>query len=105
MKFQPMLPLKARFSSLAREQLGSVSFSTIHVTSRDHVDVPGLGSCLAVDIQGLSRTVLAPHWLEDYGKLTPSLTTVEGITCTLPRHPSVAGPGCQGGTDDMALRA
>lgn len=80
-----------------------MSFSMIRVTIRDHVNVPGLGSCLAVDVQGLSRTVLDPHWLEHCGEMAPSLTTVVVITCTFPRQPSVAGPSGGKRTDDLSL--
>ena len=58
--FQPKLPLRSMSEFKSMQLQGSVLMSVAHITTREHGDVPGWGSCGGP--QGLCRTGLTPHW-------------------------------------------
>lgn len=45
-KSQPMLPLSVLSGSIALKQQGSVVMSITHIISKEHANIPVLGSCL-----------------------------------------------------------
>lgn len=52
---RPMLPLRAMFEFVALQQQESVSMFMAHITTKDHVDVSGLG-CLLESLPCLRST-------------------------------------------------
>lgn len=90
MKSWLMLPLRATSGSVVTQQQGLVSMSVGHVTTKDHVDVPGLGYCLgcaelAPPITSCATQELAPP--------LPSSSTWESGNHMVPVKHSRADPG------------
>lgn len=68
-KHQPALPRRAMSGSMAMQWQGLVSMSMVHITTREHRDVPGLGSKLgSQSCPKMCRTGPTSHWAVAFGR-------------------------------------
>lgn len=87
-KSQAGLPLRVMCGSLAMLQQGAVLMSMIYITTRDHGDAPGLGSCLGsrrypTAVLDLTLTLRGCGTLESWARvlLVAVLRRVGSVPC------------------------